>query len=297
MKISVIDIGSNTIRLYIYNYKNKKIESIIRKNSNVGLVSYIENGHMSQKGIQKAIRFTSSYIEISEYFGVEKIFIFATAAIRKSKNNKEIIKYMEKSLGHKIDLLSGEEEAFLGYIGVSIDHRIKDGIIIDIGGGSTEYTIIENKKVHKSNSLNLGSLSLFDKFSSNILLTKEESRELSLYIDKKINKAINIKKEYSYSSFVGGSSRATANIIQEYYNKNDNNHMTIVEIKKIYNLILEKDKKIIDIILKVSPDRIHTIMPGILIIISISNFFGVKDIYVSEKGVREGYLLGKICKK
>ena len=295
-RYGIVDIGSNTVRLEIYCDKGKDLIRFFKKKENLGLTSYIENGVISDKGISRLIEILSDYVNISKNIRIEDLFIFATAAIRNSKNVNEILKKIKDSTGIEVDLLSGNREAELGFKAVTETFGITSGLNVDIGGGSTEFTLFDDGIVKLSKSMNNGSLSFFSNCIEGIIPTKKEAKlikkEVKNYM-KSEGFSKNVRKQITG---VGGTIRILGRLIREYYNLGFKTYFNVEELKTVVNKLIEQDKATIRMLLQLSPDRIHTIVPGALILLTICDYFSVEEILVSESGVRTGYLLEKLQK-
>jgi Exopolyphosphatase len=148
-RIALIDVGSNTVRLVIFNIDMESFYDITEiQNIKVParLVQYVENGAMNEEGIQLLINLLGSYLKITEKYDVDRLIAVATAAVRNSSNVRTIVERVEKETGLKLAVFSEKEEAYYGNYAVRYTFNIQDGISVDIGGGSTEVTLFENKK-------------------------------------------------------------------------------------------------------------------------------------------------------
>lgn len=293
-KYGVVDIGSNTVRLEIYNVDENFIELFFKKKEFLGLAGYVEDGVMERDGILKTIEVLKDYISICQNIGTKDLYIFATAAIRNAKNALEIIDEVEKSIGHKIDLISGEKEAELGFRAVTDQFGIKSGLNIDIGGGSTEVSVYKNGTFQISKSLTDGALSFYSQYVELIFPTKKELARMEQRVDQYIvdERLANITQEKITG--VGGTIRMLNRLIASYYGTDTENIIKVKKLRKIYDLILSKDKDVIKLILRLAPERIHLIIPGTLILLKLCDHYNVKEILVSESGVRAGYLSMKL---
>ncbi len=292
MKYGIVDIGSNTMRLNLYGVDSEgNFESLLNKKSVAGLASYVENGYLSKKGVDKIVNVVNKFNTICQHFDIEKVSIFATASIRNAKNSPDVIKYVEEHTGSKINLLTEEEEANFGYHGISDDYNIENGYIVDIGGGSTELTLIENGSVAFSTSLPQGSLSLLRKFADEIFPKGGELQSMKHYI-RALLKSSGIPEGLEYPVYgAGGTIRACGNISQEYFDLTSNKELSRGLVKKLSKKLYNRDIDVLKTVLQVSPERIHTIVPGMVIFREVLRYTKSKDIYISKNGVREGYLM------
>lgn len=291
MKYGIIDIGSNTIRLNLYLVdENKNIIPLANKKYVAGIASYVNKGYLTKKGADKIVEILLKLKKLCETFGIEKVYPFATASIRNIKNSEEVLEYISQKVGMDIDLVSGEREANLGYLGVKEDYDITNGYIIDIGGGSTEVTLMENGEIKYSNSIPIGSLSLQKNYCNKIIPNHNEAKKMEKEIKKLLKKSSIPKIKNLVAYGLGGTIRVCGNVCMEVYELPSSMELEIELLESLYNKIIEEKKSVLTKILQVNPARIHTITPGMIILIEILHYLNVKTLYISKKGAREGYL-------
>lgn len=300
MKIALIDIGSNTMRMVIYNVdpKRKKYKALLTKKNVAGLASYFDNkGNLSDRGIDKLLKVLTSFQEIIEHFGIKTSLIFATASIRNAKNAEDVQKKVEDQIGRPIDLISGTKEAELGYLGIRDDYDISSGIIIDIGGGSSEISIIKDKELAFSTSLKEGSLSLYKKYVSRLFPTHSEVLKMQESVKKLIESEIESSCIIHTIYGSGGTMRAAGNIAMEHFDLSSNQTLELHQIDQLIHEYQFVSDQLLKTTLQVSPSRIHTLTPGFIIASEIAKYFKAKNFYISQKGVREGYLSNYLSKQ
>lgn len=290
----IIDIGSNTIRLSVYTTENNNIKPIFHKKDVAGLAGYIdEDDNLSQKGIQKATDVLNEFKIILNNIEVKDVFVFATASLRNIKNTVDAVRIIEEQSGFNIQVLSGEEEATYDYYGATLKIPMIDGILIDIGGGSTELVFFRNGQIDRALSMPVGSLNLCSKFVSNLMPDKHEIKNIKkVVLDelKKIN-APDLLSDARIICGVGGTVRATCKLSNDIFELPSSNRQLDVEnVKKILQLYNKNKKEFLLKILQIAPDRLHTIIPGMVVLKTISKFYNCENITVSPYGVREGYL-------
>lgn len=290
----VIDIGSNTIRFVIYKVENNSIKSMFSKKHSTGLAGYIDkNNRLSKKGIEKLLEVLLEFKEAIENINIKEIFTFATASLRNIDNTDEVVTLIKKKCNMDISVLTGTQEALFDYYGTIQTISADDGIVVDVGGGSTEIVIFKDKGIEVSESIPIGSLNLYTQFVSNIIPTKKQCSQIVKEVTKKIAsvKMPNKKLIPSVIYGIGGSARATLELINDLNGfPADNKEYEYRQLKKLLNTFENDDKKIVKKILKISPERIHTLVPGALVLKTISEFLDVQSIVTSNNGVREGYL-------
>lgn len=291
--IGIVDIGSNTIRLSCYKIENdKSFNCIIHKKEVAGLAGYIDSyGAMSAEGIEKAVRVIEKFVLISKYIELDKVYFFATAAIRNTTNCQEIVKEIQQRTGYEIQVLSGEEEAICDFIGVKGTETVESGIVIDIGGGSTEIVSFENERIENAISYGIGSLNTYKKYVKEIVPTKDELADIKKDVKKALeNEGRNVKSGCAYG--VGGSIRAILRLYnKEFHLDEDNRDMNPELIRKLLKLYEDNERHIVERVIKLAPERLHTIIPGLTILCAVMKEYNVKCVRVSKYGVREGYLM------
>lgn len=298
--VGIVDIGSNTIRLSCYEIQpNNKFSCVIHKKEVAGLAGYIdEKGNMTEEGIERAIKAIENFKAVIQHIEFESIHFFATAAIRNTINCEEIVSRIQLKTGYEVHVLSGEEEAVCDFVGVSEDDNIQNGMVVDIGGASTEIVLFENGMMVQAASLSVGSLNTYKEYVKNIVPTKTELTEIRKNIKRfLVTEETNTNKaKCAYG--VGGSIRAILRLYNEEYGKNDSNRdMESDKLKKLLKLYGDNKNYLIDRIIKTAPERLHTIIPGLTILCTVVKHYDLDTVHVSRYGVREGYLMRYVLNK
>lgn len=296
MKVGLVDMGSNTMRMNIYKVLEEDVELLFTVKQNAGLASYVKNKKMTKVGFKKAVSVLNKFMEIVESFELDQFHVFATASLRNIDNTKDAVDYIEEKTKLPIRVLSGEEEAMLDFAGATRQVKSQKGIVVDIGGASTQLVSFNENGIQKALSMPMGSLSLHSEFVSRVLPSSSEIKEISKYIKSEVKKIRELfPKEYSIICGVGGTVRAAGKVCNRFQNEDE--ERTKISTDELIELLefLEVDiKEGMGLILKVCPDRIHTLIPGMLILNELINTFSSKSLIVSKFGVREGYLFERI---
>lgn len=293
MNIAVIDIGANTIRLNIYVYENDKLDLLFNKKHVAGLASYTNYGSLSEKGIKKLCRILESNMRILNAVKHDRVYVFATASLRNINNTAEVVRRVNEKTGMEIELISQQDEAKFGFEGILMSTFAKSGITVDIGGGSTEIISFKNKKISGMYNLGEGSLSLHNSYVKGIIPNAGEIRNIQKVIKRELKSGGKPIRAGTIIG-IGGTIRAAGNIIQEMYDLDENTHFTFDHLVRLCEKLEDNDRNAIRVLLKVKPDRVHTIVPGITILYMLCKKFDVKEIFVSETGLREGLVMEKI---
>ena len=139
MLYGIIDMGSNSVRLSIFRAENGVITQVIGKKVMAGLAGYVKKGRLTQAGIERACMALEALREILDNFNVDGAGIFATASLRNICNQDEVLNQMERVTGITPEIITGKEEARLDFIGATRFYPMEQGLLADIGGGSTEH--------------------------------------------------------------------------------------------------------------------------------------------------------------
>ncbi len=297
MKSAIIDLGSNTIRLCVYEHQETEVNTLLEKKEMAGLVNYIENEKLSNTGIEKACSILKQFIHLVHNLQVEdtNLHIFATASLRNIVNTKEVLAFIKARTNHEVELLSGDEEAVLDFIGTTKCLDLESGIIVDVGGGSTEIVIFENKEITYASSIPIGSLNMYVKFVKKIIPKQEERENIRKTVLRYISDLPVQKEVYPTICGIGGTIRGILKLSNSIYNEHSsNNNIEAAQVKELLLSIKNSHRTTIAPLLRNIPDRIHTIIPGMIIIDTIMDYFEVQNIIVSKYGIREGYLYERI---
>lgn len=291
---AVIDIGSNSIRMSIYEKNKQEVKRILHQKRMTGLVGYVEEGSMPKAGMDVVCSVLEDFQKILDNLHVKNQAVFSTASLRNIENTKEAVRYIKKNTGIQVDVISGKQEAMLDFVGVTKLLECNSGLVVDIGGGSTELVPFEKRKAQNAVSLPIGSLNLYKKFVDDILPTSKERKQIKEYAMNKMKELDGWQTLQTKTICgVGGTLRAAGQLNKKILGKDD----TVLDADDIDEILkkLEKDAK--KWLLRIVPERIHTMIPGLLILQSTIECFDCKRIEISRYGVREGYLFENVLKK
>ncbi|MBI5975910.1 exopolyphosphatase [Staphylococcus canis] len=299
----LIDIGSNTIRLVIFEFKtNTGLNEIQNIKTPARLSQYLtEDLYMTEEGIKVLIEALHSFKKVSDSFNVDRLFPIATAAIRQSQNKDEIIKQVKEAVGIDIIIIPEEDEAFYGSYAVTHTTSIEDGVTVDIGGGSTELTYFNQKNIKEAISFPFGVVTLKEKFFKD----KEHNDKDAIKAMEKFLKAefkrvkwLNDKQVKLVG--VGGSARNCARIHQsliQYPIAGVHGYtMTKKDLKEVLQVIRKSDRDDLNNLDGLSRDRADIILPAVTVFNVLFEIIDAKAFTFSRKGIREGFIMNQIGK-
>lgn len=292
--IAGIDIGTNTILMTIAEVTNKNITKILRDEHNIARLgeNLNQTGYINTNAIERASAILSNYRDLCKEYNVGNILAVGTSAMREATNKGVVKDIFSNILNSEVKIISGEEEAFLSYLGTVDDSG--SSLVIDIGGGSTEVIIGSGVNIHKIHSFKVGAVLLTEVFIKNHPPDSATIDKIYNYINKyiKLLESIDFKGN-AYA--VAGTPTTLATIaqnLQDFERKKVHNYVLSIEILEdiLSNKLLKYSiKEIIDI-LKVNPRRADVITAGAMILKSLMNLLKIKRVIVSIYGLRLGVI-------
>lgn len=301
MKIGVIDIGTNSMRLLTTDVVDSRLKNRKKYVNTTRIGQGVdENGFITKEAMDRNIEALKEYHRICKEYGCENIYCMGTSAIRDSKNKDEFIKRAKDEANIDLDVIEGELEAKLGFYGVinGIDKK-ENILVIDIGGGSTEFILGNVDGIKMSKSINIGALRLTEKFLK-YGYTEEAFIEMDNFIKEQIKDIISYLNEENISCIcgIGGTITSLSAINQnlEIYSmeKVHGSKISIEEIKSMKNIFknsTEEERKNIN---GLQPKRSDIISAGTEILICIMESISKEEIVVSEYDNLEGMVYSKL---
>jgi exopolyphosphatase/guanosine-5'-triphosphate,3'-diphosphate pyrophosphatase len=296
LKIASIDIGSNAMRATIATLTPKN-ELTFLKNYRFPLrlgEDVFKVGRLSPKKMKVTEQaFLEVFSKLSKY-NVSFVRACATSALRDAKNAKTLISKIKQSTGIQIELIDGKEEAFLVYKAVTSIMNVgkKLAIIVDIGGGSTEITIIKNGGILASHSFQIGTVRLL-KMHETISMDRVVSK-----FGKKIKRFI-LKhtkgQKISLCIGTGGNLRQMGKLRRHLYHR-PSNILTLQELLGIEATLLKMSPKERVSAFAMRKDRADVIIPAIDIITEILANHEIKEIELPVIGLKEGIIINALPK-
>ncbi|RAP52760.1 MAG: hypothetical protein BZ138_02480 [Methanosphaera sp. rholeuAM270] len=292
MLIAVIDIGSSIIKYKIYEYDNNTIEPVIIHDERKGLITYRKKGKLTDEGLNILLETLKEYKKFSEKLGVDKTCCVATASLRSIDNSSEVLETVKRELDLEIKILSGIEEAKHSFNSIKwIDIPEDEGILVDIGGGSSEVSIFENKTPLEQKSIPMGVLNIYENYVSLLLPTKKEQEEIIRKVRLKIRELNFIETSKTYLYGIGKTIVTLKRLFEHLNIETEENTINIKDIDNILNKLSENTKENFKPLLQVDSERVHTIIPSLLIIKSLALEFKLEKIFVCNVTLQDGIIL------
>lgn len=195
-RIAVIDLGTNTFNLLIADVTKEEIEVIHSEKDGVALgMGGLNEGVITADAILRAIKTMQHFNKMCEVHFVDEIRAFGTSAIRSSINGKDFVHLIEKETGIQVDIISGEQEAKFIYEGVRWTYDFTEtSMVMDVGGGSTEFIFADESGIKDLISLNIGVSRIFQELELNDPLTPTDCQKVEKWIEDRAGEFINSKR-------------------------------------------------------------------------------------------------------
>ena len=298
MIYGIADVGSNTVRLSIYKCEGGEIRLLMNRKVMAGLAGYVRHGALTPEGIEVACQTLQGYRSLMDNLELPDLRVFATASLRNISNTEEAVGAVMAATGLRVDVLTGREEAELSFRGAIQNAGLYTGLLVDLGGGSTELVSYRNRAIQTACSLSVGSLSLFSKYVAKLHPTKEERRAIRRAVEEQLEQYVPQHGPARHICGVGGTVRAACKVANAMFDRPAGDRsLDRDELKEMLQRLKKPGKDELRLLLKTVPDRIHTIIPGLLALDTIAKAYGAQTITASACGVREGYLLARVLEE
>ena len=302
MKIGTIDIGTNSMRLLIAEYidgnlvNRKKYVNTTRIGQGVD-----EQGYIREDAIERNIKALEEFSSICKEEECKNVYCMGTSALRDSKNKDIFVNLAKEKSGIDVDIIDGEKESHLGFIGVLQGlEKTEEILVIDIGGGSTEFIIGDKDGIRFSKSENVGALRMTEKFLKQDPINENEFKDMSCFISNEIKDTLEYIKNDNVKKLVGigGTITSLSSMNQELevysMEKIHNSRITLKQIEFILQNLKKmtlSDKKTLK---GLQPKRADIITAGVEILHTIMKNLEIDEITVSEYDNLEGLMCQKI---
>lgn len=303
MKLAaIIDIGSNSMRLSVIRQLDNGAHYVVDEHKSTPRLANLigRNGELGESAINELMTHLREFMDLSRAYGVEQTVALGTAALRGAVNRAEVVETVERNLGLRIDIVSGREEAFLGYLAIKRTLDVDTAYLMDIGGGSTELSLVQGGALVASHSLPFGAVTIMRH-------ARETGRALSgLKLPEFAADALNNlemlgRQPHAEIIGIGGTIRNVARVHQgergyplalahNYTMSPDDVEATL---QRIADLPMQRRRKLEGL----SRDRADLIIPGGAILLHVLRQIDASRLRVSGRGLRDGAFYARILKQ
>ena len=295
---AIIDIGSNTIRMAVYQIEGRQFSLLMKRKHTVGLAGYLENGRLVRAGIEKTVKILRGFTSFINTFRIPHVHAFATAALRSAVNSRAAVGEIARRTGVQVCIISGDEEAMYDFIGATQNIAHADGIMIDIGGGSTEIVSFAGRAMQGRWSLPLGSLAMSKAHVAGLLPTREECRTIAAAVRSMLDEVPAVRDLRARHMVGMGGVLSSASRMHALLHPEETPRLlpadTLPQMIAMFGSGRPLTEADTAVLLRAAPDRLHNIVPGMIIASVLAETFAAADIRYSDSGVREGYIWKEI---
>ncbi len=299
---AIIEIGTNSLKLLIYrtepDFEAVFDETIITRLSE----DYNLYGVICSQALYRNIEEIQRCISVAQKYKCKNISLYGTMIFRNASNSKEVLQIILQRTGLKLNILSGQEEATYSFQAAThgIHVNNKKALVIDTGGGSTEFIFGEENSLRFAKSIDVGAVTLTDRFN---LMNKVDAivlKECKKYL---LNEFNSLEIDFTPDIFIGiGGTVTTISAISQKLDSYsaDKVQGSIINLKDIIKLENELSLKNLETrknIIGLSPKRADIILGGVLIVRSIFDKYGASEMIVCDHGLRYGLALKEWRKK
>jgi exopolyphosphatase/guanosine-5'-triphosphate,3'-diphosphate pyrophosphatase len=302
LKLAIIDIGTNTFKLMIVRLtENGEFKIVFKEKIPVKLgEGGINNDQIAHAPFLRGIKAMITHKESIDRHGAEKVLAFATSAIRSAKNGKEFVRKVKSITGIEIEVISGNREAELIYRGVrkALDMGNERCLIMDIGGGSTEFIIADQHRIYWKHSFNLGAARLLEVINPSEPIEKSEIKHLKTYLLEEMKILWETCEKFPIKTLVGssGSFDSMAEMIYHRFHTDENPlvkteyHFNLNHFETMYKTIINSPVEKRHKIKGLAAMRVEMIVVAVIMIRFVFKQLKLEQMRLSTYSLKEGIL-------
>ena len=302
-RCAVIDIGANSVRMNIYDINTDTFAYSITASARnmLGLAALVNSGKVTEKGTEMLLQTLRGFSEKAREYGCRRVMTFATAGLRAVSNGLAIAERIRRELGMEITVITGEKEAkydFAAMVGRFGEEMAPRGVVLDMGGGSTEMVAFENGEIKALSSMKIGCLALYRNYVRQKKCppfpTRAESWNIIIYTRMVIGSKKEFRSFGGTAYLTGGTARTIAKLHRAVFG---------ITAPSAGYTFPAADKQILRkseiadmkdggrLLSSVAGDRLNSIVPGLLAYSEIFTFLGTEKAVSCGSGARDGFLL------
>lgn len=304
-RFAAIDIGTNAILLLVAELEGNGTFQLLEDRAEITrLGERVDQTHkIGPDGEERSVQALKSYLARCGELSVDEIVAVGTSALRDARNGGDFKARLKRELGLDLRVLSGEEEAAYSYLAVQrgLALAAKEVLVVDVGGGSTELIWGKGGALHRSMSLNLGSVRLTERFLISDPVRDDECAALTRTLDCEMEPIrVNWRIEGHFHTMVGiaGTFTTLAAIekgLRQYsHSEVHGSRLSRAEVERQIRLFKGKTIAGRREIPGLEPKRADAILAGAILIDRIMALFHVDQVTVSDQGIRYGLLHEKL---
>lgn len=290
---AAVDLGSNSFRLHIGSYEGNAIRVIKSARDPIRLAAGLDqNGNLTAEAMQRALACLARFKEVLAEFPIDAVRVVATNTIRIAKNAAEFLPAAEAAIGLPIEVISGEEEGRLIYLGVSNSLAIpaERRLVIDIGGGSTEIILGRGHEIAKVESFPMGTVKHSASFFPAGRITTEGFEAAVLSVRSLLEDATPAYQPEFWRNAYGSSGTVRAISDALYKNGFGDAEVTLDKLLALREYCIQKGEIDALNLSGIKPERVAMVIGGLAILIGLFQELNIKILHPIEAGLRMGVM-------
>ena len=291
--LAAIDLGSNSFHMVVAQLDQGELRPIDLLSDKVQLAAGInDKRYLTDEAKQRGLDCLSRFAQRVKDLPRDAVRVVGTNALREAKNSREFIEEAESILDTSLEIIAGREEARLIYLGVS--HTLADDqgarLVIDIGGGSTEFIIGERFEPRMLESLHMGCVSYTKRYFKDGVISKANFKRACTAARQELLSITRPYKKIGWNSTVGasGTIKAVRNICQNFGYSQES--ITLEGLHKLRDHLLSFEHSDQIDIEGIKPERKTVLTAGVAILCAIFESLNIEKMHLSEGALREGVL-------
>lgn len=295
MRLGIIDLGTNSIRFDVFDFTvDKKIRRLHREKLMVRLGEGVfTSGKLNKTATERTLQALVNFRRVANELKADKIIAVGTSALREASDRNRLIEEAKRLTGIEIQVISGTEEARLIALGVLKNQSLKAGrcALIDVGGGSTEISICEGKKIISLTSLPLGVArlqQLFLKTNPPPKVVPDPITALRKYIREVLEASFREGSKKKITRGIGSSGTIRALVRLKPGIQRKENILTLKSIRRLSKLFAPLSTQELLQMPGMDPKRVDLILAGSIVLEEILAFLGLGKIAISNASLKEG---------
>lgn len=304
---AVIDVGTNSVKLLVADVTRRDVLPIREESAQTRLgQGFYETHRLQPKPIAQTAEVAARFAEAARELSAQSVRVIATSAARDAKNPDDLVSAIERACGLKVEIISGEQEADWAFQGVTSAPLLaaKSLLLLDVGGGSTEFIFGRGKRTYFRQSCPLGTVRLMEKIPHSDPPTSKELGDALAWVKRFLNEKVRpqlesaLRQQASSATarrqvqFVGTG--GTATILARMEAKLDgfdrariettrlNRERVLWHMTHLWSLPLERRKRVVGL----PANRADVILTGVLIYEAVMELFDFSELHVSTRGLR-----------
>lgn len=296
-KVTVIDAGSNAIRLAIARQKGSHFELIYKLREPIRLGGDVfHQGKVSPSLIKETIIAFKKFKRISKDFGCQTIKAIGTSALREAKNQKALVQKILKETGIELDVISGNKESQLVFKAICAEMNLKKSktLLIDIGGGSVELVAVDKGRIIKGKSFPIGTVRLLQQIKG----SKKDYYDQIRSIEPKMKEALKFIKslsmDFDYCVGIGGNIERMIKVNSLIAAKNQSKNLNLSDIIRMYDIVapfsIGKRMKVFDL----KSDQADVLIPALVLCTYFLQATKCQQLKIPGVGIKDGLILEEL---